>query len=925
MSSTTCFTDLTNPLVDSILIIQLSYIELRTFSIIMIFRFLHTITFVFTLTSLTVAQSIVVKPYLQNASPTQITVMWEADDVGNASVWYGNTPFDLNTEISSTSIIGNGNSQIHTALIEGLSAKTKYYYRVEMEDGTQSLVYHFVTPPAPSSNENVQIVAMSDMQRDGSQPNKFKEIVEEGIMGLLAPDDIHQINELEAVMIPGDLVVTGGTYSQWQEHFFLKSDSLFSRVPFYPVMGNHEYHGTGGPANFLKYFTLPENGPTGMEERAWYQDLSNVRMIGFDSNADATDQDTQLSWLENLLNSTCTEEQIDFVFAELHHPHLSELWTPGESNFTGEIIELLEAFTTDCNKASIHFFGHTHGYSRGQSRDDQHLWVNVATAGGAIDNWGEFPNADYQEFVKSQDEYGFVLVELQAGLDPYFILKRYGRGDQDAIQDNVLRDEIIIRNNENGPKTPSNIFPIGNAIYSQCIVLQGSQFDDNEDEHQASHWQVASTTNFTNDLVAESWKQSENWYNEVDTQADDNLTNEKISGLAPGENYFWRVRYRDQYLEWSDWSAPSSFDVISADTISNNLLTNGDAENGITGWIGEIESLENAECNSINAYEGIANFAVGGVCTNESTEGTAYQEIDLTSYATEIDADQRSIYYNGYMRNFNGSDIPECYLEFYDSNDILLATTNSMTNTTDIWKNEIGIENIPVSSRFCRLVLKGTRTAGSDNDSYFDAFELYVGERSECITCIGESNVDSDGDGFCDDLDCNDDNAFTYPGALEICDLLDNNCDGRGDLGDTIRWTGMGPTNLWNVGTNWDQNFAPLPCQYVIIDDNAMVEINGSYTCKGIKIAVNNSLTIVANHTLLVNGNNTGTIANVSVDGTLINNGICEIKNATSQCLEVTGTITNEGVIKISNALDDSILIKENGIINGNGEIMIRE
>ena len=37
---------------------------------------------------------------------------------------------------------------------------------------------------------------------------------------------------------------------------------------------------------------------------------------------------------------------------------------------------------------------------------------------------------------------------------------------------------------------------------------------------------------------------------------------------------------------------------------------------------------------------------------------------------------------------------------------------------------------------------------------------------------------DADGDGVCADEDCDDDNADVYPGAAEICDLLDTDCDG---------------------------------------------------------------------------------------------------------------------------------------------------
>ena len=44
-------------------------------------------------------------------------------------------------------------------------------------------------------------------------------------------------------------------------------------------------------------------------------------------------------------------------------------------------------------------------------------------------------------------------------------------------------------------------------------------------------------------------------------------------------------------------------------------------------------------------------------------------------------------------------------------------------------------------------------------------------------------NVDGDGDGFTEDVDCDDTNADINSNAEELCDGIDNNCDGQIDEG----------------------------------------------------------------------------------------------------------------------------------------------
>lgn len=509
--------------------------------------------------TITSAQEFVVKPYLQNASPNSISIMWETTSDEESIVQWGTTnklgkktkgkAFDIN--FSST--------RVHEVTLEGLKRFTTYYYRVQTGKLT-STVFQFKTPPFASDNESFKIVAMSDMQIDSQYPSKFGEVIQEGILEYLKQESGGDLQDnLALVLIPGDLVSDGANYSHWNEHFFQPSHQLFSKVPVYPVPGNHERNSV----YYFKYFNLPKNGTAAYAEHWWYKDYGNTRIIGLDSNDGYRDTSHQYDWLKKLLIETEKNEDIDFVFAQLHHPHKSELWIPGEEDFTGKVVKLLEGFSTKTGKPSLHFFGHTHGYSRGQSKNHKHLWVNVASAGGAIDNWGEFEGRDYDEFTVTQDEYGFVLVEVDGSEeDPKFTIKRISRGNNILARENELRDSITIYKNEKKPIAPVLVSPINTSLENGFVTLKAARFNSSRKEafHAASHWQVSLTNDFKKP-VFDSWKQFENWYYKENRQKDDDLTDEVTILLKPSKNYFWRVRYRDQNLNWSDWSKTASFKI----------------------------------------------------------------------------------------------------------------------------------------------------------------------------------------------------------------------------------------------------------------------------------------------------------------------------------------------------------------------------
>ena len=100
-------------------------------------------------------------------------------------------------------------------------------------------------------------------------------------------------------------------------------------------------------------------------------------------------------------------------------------------------------------------------------------------------------------------------------------------------------------------------------------------------------------------------------------------------------------------------------------------------------------------------------------------------------------------------------------------------------------------DGVPDSTDNCPTVSNADQK-DTDGDGVGDA----------CDVCPGDTGNDADGDGYCAGVmfnspkiggnDCTDTNAAVYPGAGEVCDGLDNDCDGLSDeeLGTTTCGTG---------------------------------------------------------------------------------------------------------------------------------------
>ncbi len=75
--------------------------------------------------SMLISQEFVVQPYLQNATPNSISILWETDSDSPSIVEWGLVQF-LNESTLGNSFTNYGNSKIHTVELTDLTPNTRY-------------------------------------------------------------------------------------------------------------------------------------------------------------------------------------------------------------------------------------------------------------------------------------------------------------------------------------------------------------------------------------------------------------------------------------------------------------------------------------------------------------------------------------------------------------------------------------------------------------------------------------------------------------------------------------------------------------------------------------------------------------------------------------------------------------------------------
>jgi hypothetical protein len=193
--------------------------------------------------------------------------------------------------------------------MENLLPDTDYYYKV-ISDSSESSIRLFQTHhPYSDTLSHVRFAIYSDSQ---SYPSVHSSVV--GAMKETFEErygtDYYQ--EVHLAMLSGDIVDNGYSVGQYTNMFFNPIAQVSDHLPYMTVAGNHEMEAP----EFYHYLKYEDFGGTEGEKYFSFF-IGPVLFIGLNSNVQG---DTQLNWLEDLLETAQNDDAVKFIFASLHHP-----------------------------------------------------------------------------------------------------------------------------------------------------------------------------------------------------------------------------------------------------------------------------------------------------------------------------------------------------------------------------------------------------------------------------------------------------------------------------------------------------------------------------------------------------------------------------------------------------------------------------
>ncbi|MDP1676043.1 MAG: T9SS type A sorting domain-containing protein [Bacteroidota bacterium] len=499
--------------------------------------------------------------YLQSPSPTSIYISWHDTSSTGTNVEYGISS-SLGSVAAGTSEIIGASYRWHTVLLTGLTPNTEYRYKTKSGNNI-SQELKFKTQPMPGYTGKIRFLLLSDTHNsDTSKPMKVLTAAKKKITELYGADVQNQLN---AVLHSGDIVMSGNSIDEFPKLYFMPMSVFSNSVPFLTVQGNHDVGSYF--YSYMKYDSISlAPPPFPPKEEFWNVRFANTLVIGLNTNNTAAYGATQKNLLDSKLALAQADSTIDFVMCLFHHLPYSELWGEGAGYYPSPNYirdDLLPIFQKYSKVIQLSY-GHTHGFERGtiESATNEGDFRIVCTGGGGgnTDRWGAFINVDYPSIHVSLDHFFYQIVEIDAAKKTY-TGSMYSLGNTEKPYNNELLDSWYRKVGQPAPDVPSVSAP---TILSNKIIFSSSPMSG-PDSLMTTRMQVAYDTSFTQivtDTMAH-WKDvysRDAGFNPIDKNAGINLTKLEIpkSRFIVDKSFYYRVKYRDHNLRWSNWSNRSN-------------------------------------------------------------------------------------------------------------------------------------------------------------------------------------------------------------------------------------------------------------------------------------------------------------------------------------------------------------------------------
>ncbi|NVJ59386.1 MAG: metallophosphoesterase [Gammaproteobacteria bacterium] len=349
-----------------------------------IFAFLALIQ----ISSLALALEVTRGPYLQTATPNEITVVWRTDNRSDSVVRYGTSPNDLDKQ----AVVAN-DTRNHRVTLTGLSPATTYYYSVGRSSGPVeggSRAYRFKSSPQEGSETPTRIWVIGD----AGTANSDQRAVYNAYL------DYPGQENTDLWLMLGDNAYNDGTDSEYQRAVFNVYEDLLKRTTLWSTLGNHDGHSANsdnlsGP--YYKIFDFPRNAEAGgvaSGTEAYYSfDYGNIHFVSLDSyDSNRAKNGAMLSWLRNDLASTNQK----WIIAFFHHPPYSKGSHDTDDSSENRSFDMRENALPILEQYGVDLVlsGHSHSYERSYLIDGHYGRSRTFSSQHQIDDGNGRVNGD---------------------------------------------------------------------------------------------------------------------------------------------------------------------------------------------------------------------------------------------------------------------------------------------------------------------------------------------------------------------------------------------------------------------------------------------------------------------------------------------------------------------------------------------------